>query len=48
VIGFGVGLNPIMTECAGPGRYFEAADAAELQNVFSTIASQLGDLRISK
>jgi hypothetical protein len=48
VIGFGVGLNPIMTECAGPGHHFEATDAAELAAVFSNIASQMGDLRISK
>lgn len=48
VIGFGVALNPIMTDCAGPGHYFEAADSAELNDVFSKIAAQLGDLRISK
>lgn len=48
VIGFGVSLNPIMTECAGPGRYFEAEDASQLQSVFSNIASQMGDLRVSK
>lgn len=48
VIGFGTVLNPIMTECAGPGRSFVANDAAELQNVFSKIAAQLGDLRIAK
>lgn len=48
VIGFGTTLNPIMTECAGPGRYFEAQDAATLSDVFSKIAAQLGDLRVSK
>lgn len=48
VIGFGVSLNPVLTQCAGPGRAFEAADAAELQDVFSRIAAQLGDLRISR
>jgi hypothetical protein len=48
VIGFGTSLNPIMTECAGPGHFFEADDAAELHDVFSKIASQMGDLRISK
>jgi hypothetical protein len=48
VIGFGTSLNPVMTDCAGPGHFFEAADAAELQDVFSKIATQLGDLRISK
>jgi hypothetical protein len=47
VIGFGVGLDDFMTQCAGPGHYFEAKDAAELQDVFSKIAAQMGDLRIS-
>lgn len=48
VIGFGVSLDDFMTKCAGPGHYFEAKDAAELQDVFSKIAAQMGDLRISK
>ena len=48
VIGFGVSLNPVMTECAGAGHAYEAADAAELQDVFSKIAAQMGELRISK
>ena len=48
VIGFGTALNPIMTECAGPGRSFEAANSAELSEVFSKIAESMGDLRISK
>jgi hypothetical protein len=48
VIGFGTTLNPVMTECAGPGHFFEATDAAELQDVFSKIAAQLGDLRVTK
>jgi Flp pilus assembly protein TadG len=48
VIGFGTTLNPAMTECAGPGKYFEAADAAQLQTVFSKIAARMGDLRVSK
>lgn len=48
VIGFGTSLNPVMTECAGPGHSFEAQDSAELNDVFSKIAAQLGDLRVSK
>ncbi len=48
VIGFGTTLNPVMTDCAGPGHFFEAQNAAELQNVFNNIAAHLGDLRISK
>lgn len=48
VIGFGVSLNPIMTECAGEGHFFEAANATELSDVFSRIAASMGDLRISR
>lgn len=48
VIGFGTTLNTVMTDCAGPGHFFEAADAATLQDVFSKIAAQMGDLRISR
>ena len=48
IIGFGTSLNPVMAECAGPGHFFEAKDAAELQDVFSKIATQMGDLRIAK
>ena len=48
VIGFGTTLNPIMTECAGPGHFFEAKNAGELSDVFNKIATQLGDLRVTK
>ena len=48
VIGFATNLNPIMTQCAGPGHFFEARDSAELSAVFSKIASQLGELRLAK
>ncbi|WP_374529666.1 pilus assembly protein TadG-related protein [Novosphingobium sp.] len=48
IIGFGTSLNPVMTQCAGAGHYFEAKDSAELNDVFSKIAAQLGDLRITK
>ena len=48
VIGFGTSLNPIMTDCAGPGHSFEAKDSAELSKIFNQIALQMGDLRISK
>lgn len=47
VIAFGTELNPTMTECAGDGHYFEAADAAELSSAFQAIAESFGDLRIS-
>ena len=48
IIGFGTTLNPIMTQCAGAGHYFEAKDSAELNDVFSKIAAQMGDLRVSR
>ncbi|MEQ1499059.1 MAG: TadE/TadG family type IV pilus assembly protein [Novosphingobium sp.] len=48
VIGFGMSLNPIMTDCAGAGHFFEAKNSAELNDIFSKIAAQMGDLRISK
>ena len=48
VISFGTSLNPMLSECAGPGHAFEAQDSAALSDAFSKIATQLGDLRISK
>lgn len=48
VIAFGTSLNPMLTQCAGGGHYFEANNAKALSEAFSTIARQMGDLRISK
>ena len=48
VIGFGTTLNPVMTNCAGVGHYFEANNTAELNAIFGKIAAQMGDLRVSK
>lgn len=48
VIGFGTTLNPVMTECAGAGHSFEAENASDLSEIFSRIASEMGDLRISR
>ncbi len=48
VIGFGTSLNSVLTQCAGSGHFYEATDAAQLNDVFSKIAAQLGDLRVSK
>lgn len=48
VIGFGTTLNPVMTQCAGPGHSFEAKNAADLNSVFTKIAAAMGDLRIAK
>ncbi|MEJ6008997.1 TadE/TadG family type IV pilus assembly protein [Novosphingobium aquae] len=48
VIGFGVALNPTLTDCAGKGHYFEASNAASLYTAFDQIIGGMGDLRISK
>jgi len=48
VVAFGTTLNPIMEECGGPGRTFEAANAEELNNAFQEIASSMSELRISR
>lgn len=48
VIGFGVSLNPLMTDCAGSGHAFEAKNTEELEQTFAHIAAQLGDLRVSR
>ena len=48
VISFGTSLNPMLSECAGPGHAFEASSAAQLSTTFSNIAESMGDLRISK
>ncbi|MDL2353327.1 MAG: VWA domain-containing protein [Pseudomonadota bacterium] len=48
VVSFGTSLNPMLSECAGPGHAFEASNASELSDAFNKIATQVGDLRISK
>jgi uncharacterized protein YegL len=48
IIGFGTALNPVMKECAGEGHFFEAADAAELNATFATIAKSMSRLRIQR
>lgn len=48
VIGFGTTLNPVMTQCAGDGHSFEAGNATELEDVFSKIVAQMGELRITQ
>lgn len=47
VVAFGTNLNPIMTECAGPGHFFEARNSAELSAAFTAIARSMSELRIS-
>lgn len=46
-VAFGTDLNPIMTQCAGPGHYFKASNSAELQSAFRKIAKSIGDLRLA-
>ncbi len=46
-VAFGTELNPIMTNCAGPGHYFSAGNSAELQEAFEKIAKSIGDLRLA-
>ncbi len=48
VVAFGTTLNPVFQDCAGAGHYFEAADADELNDTFSKIASSLAELRITQ
>ncbi len=48
VIAFGTNANQAMIDCAGAGRYFEASNAAELNDAFTAIAKSVGDLRLSQ
>lgn len=48
VIAFGTSLNQTLVDCAGGGRYFEAANAAQLDSAFKKIGVSLGDLRVTK
>ena len=48
IIGFSTTLNPAMTSCAGAGHAFSAQNVSQLSAVFSAIAAQLGNLRISQ
>ncbi|QZH74705.1 MAG: VWA domain-containing protein [Erythrobacter sp.] len=47
VVAFGTTLNPIMEECGGPGRTFEASSAEELNDAFQEIARSMSELRVS-
>ena len=47
-IAFGTELNPIMTECAGPGHAFQASNGQELAEAFKQIASGISNLRLTK
>ncbi len=48
LIAFGTTINPIMSQCAGPGRSFSASNAGELQTAFLTISKSIGSLRLSE
>ncbi len=48
VVGFGVTMPDLLKNCAGNGHWFQADNASQLNQVFSTIAAAMGDLRISK
>ena len=46
-IAFGTALNPIMTDCAGPGHAFAASNGAELADAFKQIAGGIANLRLT-
>ena len=48
VVAFGTEVTDAMKDCAGSGRYFEAANSAQLNRVFTVIAKTTGDLRLSR
>ncbi|MDB5695535.1 MAG: hypothetical protein JWN21_1078 [Sphingomonas bacterium] len=51
VITFGTldaNTNTRMTNCASPGRYFSATNAATLQSTFQSIANQISQLRLTQ
>jgi len=48
VVGFGTSVTTMLKNCAGAGHWFQANDAAQLGAAFATIASAIGDLRITK
>lgn len=47
VIAFGTSLNSMLTNCASPGRSYEAKNTAELNARFAEIATQIAQLRIT-
>lgn len=46
VIGFGTSITGNLTDCADPGRAYEAKDQAQLQEAFRNIAKEVADLRL--
>lgn len=48
VVGFGTTMTDTMKTCAGDGHWFQADDAEELAETFSTIAKHMAELRVSR
>lgn len=48
VIAFGTTLTTMLSNCASPGRAYQADNAAELATTFSQIASQIAQLRLTQ
>ncbi|QVM82689.1 Tad domain-containing protein [Novosphingobium decolorationis] len=46
VIGFGTEMTDMLKTCAGPGHWFQADNADQLNDAFDAIAKAMGDLRI--
>lgn len=47
VIAFGTTLDSLLSDCATPGRAYEAKNAAELNARFAEIATQIAQLRVT-
>lgn len=48
VVAFGTELTQNLVDCATPGRIFQAADSAELNEAFTDIARQIAALRLTE
>ena len=48
VVSFGVSLNSSLTNCATPGKAYQANNAAQLNDNFQAIARQISKLRLSQ
>ena len=48
VVAFGTSLTTQLTDCADPGKAFQAANTASLTSQFQQIASRIADLRLTQ
>lgn len=48
VIAFGTTLTSLLSDCASPGRAYQANNADQLTETFSQIASQIAQLRVTR